>query len=356
MLPLLLLACSPDGPRVSSAEEIGVLEQSEAIQGRDGGQSALLFGRSVWIYGDTVLNVSDQDGRNWHHNSVSWSDDLDASDGLTGFEEPLDAAGAPAYLIAPTEEEAAFNEAHWDDGDCEEPCGARWAVWPGSPVWDEERQRAIVFYGVIYAEPGDFNFEGVGGSIALWDDPDGLPERPELGRYADHPDLLWGPDEGEWSNAPAIADDHLHGFSCPQRGWDRPCFLGRAPLERVQDHDAWRYWTGESWSRDPDDADKLFDGAPIMSLSFNSYLDSWLVVYSPPLDDGIYARTAPELTGPWSSRTKLYTVESEHTPYDAVHHAELSEGGGRVEYITWSRPTGEGWFGTELALLRVEFK
>lgn len=39
-------------------------------------------------------------------------------------------------------------------------------------------------------------------------------------------------------------------------------------------------------------------------------------------------------------------------PYDAVAHAELAEG--RVQYITGSRSSGEGWFRTEFPLLRVE--
>lgn len=346
MLLLLLAACKPDGPAVASAAEIGVVEQSADIQGRDGGQSARLFGRSVWTFGDTVLNVPDDQGRNWHHNSVSWTDDEDAGDGVTGFTEPLDAAGAPAYLIAPSEQEAAFNDAHYDDGDCEEPCGARYAVWPGSPVWDEQNARAILFYGLIYAEPGDMNFEGRGEGIAVWSDLDAAPERGAL---------IWGPDDGEWGNTAAIVEDHLYTFSCPQDGWDRSCVLGRAPLDQIQSRDAWTAWTGSTWSADAGQAEPLFDGAPIMGLSYNSYLNSWLIVYSEPFSADIVARTAPALTGPWSKASVLYTVSGEDPPYDAVQHAELSEDGGRVEYVTWSRSTGQGWFGAEFALLRVQF-
>ncbi len=354
---LLTLACRAGGPSVLSAAETGVVPQSASIQGRDGGQSALLFGRSVWTFGDTVLNMADEDGRNWHHNSVSWSEDLTASDGLDGFVEPADSVGAPAHLIAPTAEEEAFNEAHWDDGDCEEPCGARWAVWPGSPVWDEAHQRAILFYGLIYAEPGDFNFEGRGASIAIWSDPEGSPSRPEIGRVPDHPDLLWAQDEGEWGNASAIEGDHLYTFSCPQDGFGRPCGLARVALDRLLDPEAWRFWTGAGWGAAMEEVEPLFDGAPIMSLSYNAYLSRWLVIYSPSLSADIVARAAPALTGPWSKETVLYTPDgADEDPYDAVHHPELSEDGGRVEYLSWSRSTGEGWFGTEFALLRVEFE
>jgi hypothetical protein len=64
------------------------------------------------------------------------------------------------------------------------------------------------------------------------------------------------------------------------------------------------------------------------------------------------ARTAPDLTGPWSDEATLYTAPEEHAPYDAVHHAEYEEDGGRVQYVTYSRPTS-GWFGSEFALVRV---
>lgn len=350
----LLLACAPAGPKLVSAEEIGVTEQSALIQGRDGGGSALAFGRSVWTFGDTVLNVDDEDGQNWHHNSVSWTDDFLASDGIGGFEEPLDAAGAPRHLIPPSDEEQAFNLAHAGDPCAEEPCGARWAVWPGTPMWDAANGRAYVFYGLIYAEPGDMNFTGVGQSIAIWSDPDLPPERPVIDASAEHPDVMWGPDGGSWGVASAIVEDHLYAFACDQEGLGRPCRLGRAPLSSVQDRAAWRYWDGDGWDPSMDAAKSLFEGAPIMSLSWDGALDAWLLVYSAPMWGRIEARTAPELTGPWSAAVTVYEPSGD-APYDANHHPELEESDGAVQYITWSRHT-EGWFGTEFPILRVELE
>jgi hypothetical protein len=352
---LLLLACRPSGPRVASAEEIGVIEQSDSINGRDGGGSALAFGRSVWTFGDTTLTVEDEWGRTWHQNSVSMTVDEDAGDGLDGFTEPLDSAGAPRHLIPPTDDEYAFNEAHWDDGDCVEPCGARWAVWPGTPVWDAARERALVFYGLIYAEPGDFNFEGVGTSIAIWDDVDAPATRPVIAPDAEHPDLIWGADPPALGVASAIVDDALYSFACDESGLARPCTLARAPLDDVLDAGAWTWWDGADWTTNVATAEVLFDGAPIASLSFDVWLDAWLIVYSPPLDGRVHARTAPDLTGPWSEATVLYEPPNADTPYDTNHHPEFEEGDGRVIYLTYSRGTG-GWFATEFPLVRVEFE
>src|SRR5690242_20450847 len=112
------VGCSPgDDSRILEAREVGVLAQSPLIVGRDGGGSALMWGRSVWTFGDTVTSKADADGATWHHNSYSFTTDLVARDGIDGLVEPTDAAGAPRYLIAPTEDEAAFNAGHRGD-DC----------------------------------------------------------------------------------------------------------------------------------------------------------------------------------------------------------------------------------------------
>lgn len=128
-------------------------------------------------------------------------------------------------------------------------------------------------------------------------------------------------------------------------------------MDNAQVPDAWTYWDGHDWSASSDDAATLFDGAPIMSLGWNAYLDAWLVVYSPPFDGAVKARTAPELTGPWSRESVLFDVAASEgdAPYDANHHPDLAEQDGKVEYITWSRHT-TGWFGSEFVVLRVELQ
>jgi hypothetical protein len=356
--PLTLVACSANdpGPAVRSAMEIGVLEQSERIVGRDGGCSAWLWDRSVWFYGDTVLSEPDEDGVTWHHNSVSITFDTDASDGLTGFEEPRDSVGAPRHVVAPTEWEHAFNLAHWGDDCLEEPCGARYAAWPGAAVYDAERERALVFYGLIYAEPGDFNFTGVGSSLAVWNDPDEDAIRPVVDPDAEHPTLLFGPDTPSFGVASTTIDETLYTFACDQDGFAHVCRLARVALADAFEVAAWQMWDGSGWSGDFGRAATLFEGAPIMSLSHVPALDAWMLVYSPPFDREVVARTAPELTGPWSAPSVLYRAPSdEDPPYDVLHHAEYEEQDGLVQYVTYSRRT-TGWFGAEFPIVRIELE
>ena len=355
----------PPAP-LESAVELEVMEQAPEIAGRDGGYSALLWGHSVWNFGDTVLSVPDVDGETWHHNSWSVTDDLDAADGLTGFSETLDAAGAPAYFIAPTPEEEAFNGAHRGDDCLETPCGARWAVWPMQPVFDSARSRALIFYELVYAEPGDFNFHTEGIGVAVWDRLGEPTQRPEATPGHEHPTLLFfsrelgEPDFGLGSQILNEGGaDMLYTFGQRQDGLEHPCVLGRVPVTEVLDRGAWTYWDGEGWSPDLGDARRVFNGSPILTVEWNDYLGRWLAVYSQPADNQVAMRTAPALTGPWSGARLLFTADrktSEGWVYDAIQHAELAADGGKVIYVSHSRPTGEGWFDAELALWQVVFE
>jgi hypothetical protein len=342
---------------VLEAVELGVVPQSATITGRDGADSALLWGHSVWTFGDTVLAANDAAGTNWHHNSFSVTADLAAADGIDGLGERTDAAGAPVYFIAPTAAEEAFNAAHRGDPCAETPCGARWAVWPGTMVFDAARGRALVSYGLIYAEPGDFNFRGVGQSFAVWSDYAALPERPVVAAAQEHPTLLFLEDEpGYGGQGAAIVDDDLWAFACTQDGLAFPCTLGRVPLDRLFERAAWQYWTGSGWSAAMSDARTVFDGGTNTRVAFNDYLGRWTAIYSAPISNDVVIRTAPALEGPWSAESRLFVADRkghDGWTYDAYAHPEHSEQGGRVLYVTYTRPTGVGWFGSEIALWRV---
>jgi hypothetical protein len=345
MFLMMIAACLPDPALVVvSAEEVGTVPRSEAIQGRDGGPSGLAFGRSVWTYGDTVLNAADADGTNWHTNSWDHVDPASWRDGAAP-ETPVDEVGAPGFFIELTDEEKAWDAAHAAEDCAEPPCGVRWALWPSQPLVDEASGRAWVLYGLLNEELPS----GIG--VASWD---GL-DQPVVRHEVDGSWFLFPEPELGWANAPVVADGHLYTFGCPLRGFARPCHLARVPLASVDDRSAWRFLGRDGWSADAEDRVKLFDGAPIMEVSFVEALDQWLLVYADAFSRTVHARTAPTLEGPWSAEIELFEVDGE-APYDAVQHAELAEDDGRIQWVTYSRPTGEGWFGAEHALWRVEIE
>ena len=343
MLLLPLAECGPSSFGAHATEQ-GVLPQSPKIQGRDGGHSGLVWGHSVWTFGDTVLNVQDELGTNWHHNSYSITDDLVAADGIGGFTERLDSAGAPRYFLFPTSGEAAFNAAHYGDSCAVKPCGARYATWPGAPIWDAPRSRAIIFYDLIYAEPG-YNFHSVGASVALWNDFAADPERPGT-------TPMFQEGEPEWGTAALIDRGMLYVFSCHGNNLGPPCSLASVDPMTVLDRSTWRFWDGASWSADMGARQPLFDGAPSVSVAWSAHLKKYAAIYCEPLSNRVVIRTAPSLTGPWTDRELLFEADKEAGgAYDVSWHSEYDDGS--TIYLTFSRSNGIGWFGSEFVLERV---
>src|SRR5208337_4405695 len=166
---LALLSCNsnpgpPAAVTVTSVTDLGPIPTNPDILGRDGAFSALFQGYSVWVYGDTFLASPNADGRGLISDTWSFTTDLTAQDGISGFQERLDSAGAPSMVLEETPAEYAFNQAHNGDPCQVAPCGARWALWPSTVVIDPSSCNALVLYGIVYALPGAFNFSGLGSS------------------------------------------------------------------------------------------------------------------------------------------------------------------------------------------------
>jgi hypothetical protein len=343
LAPVTTASCE-SAPRadlqVVSAREELVVPRHPSIQGRDGATSGFAFGRSVWVYGDTVLEEPDERGEQWHTNSFALAD---APTWRTIFDEPLDSAGVPRYFVPRTDEEIAWDDAHAAEECAEPPCRSRWAIWPSEPLFDAVSGTAWILYGLYeHHHPS-----GIG--VAIWRGLDRTPERVRVGDSW----LLFPDPEPEYANAPIVHDGHLYAFGCVLDGYARACSLGRVLIAQVADRSAWRFFDGAGWVTDFRNARELFDGQPIMSVGWNEYLERFLLVYAPPYGHAVYARTAPHIEGPWSDEIELFDVPAEST-YDAVHHPELAENGGRVQYITYSRPIDRGWFGAEHVAWRVE--
>jgi hypothetical protein len=302
-----------------------------------------------------VTSVQDAEGQTWHHNSYSFTTDLSAAFGISGLTERTDGVGAPEYLLAPTADEATFNDAHRGNPCSEQPCGARFAAWPGAPVFDPVQNRALIPYGLVWAAPGSFNFHGVGQSIAIWANFDSPPERPIVSAGTPHPTLLFGEGEPAWGSL-VLDNGTLFAYACQQDFLTFHCSLAKVDPAHVLERSSWLFWDGASWSDLMTDARPVFDASSILTVQFNLHLGQWTAIYSGVLSNDVMMRTAPALTGPWSDALKLFTADRRGqggTSYDAQPHAEYAEENGRVLYVSYSRPTGQDWFGSEFALVRV---
>jgi hypothetical protein len=227
-------------------------------------------------------------------------------------------------------------------------------LWPGPIVEDAARSRALIVYTLIYGEPGEWNFRGLGMGIAVLTGFESPVERPVVNPDADHPTVLFTADEPQFSSAAVVHDDNLYLFGCGGAGKD--CRLARVPVAEVLDRRAWRYYAGDGlWSTEPQAAVALFSAMDMTTVHWNERLARWVAFYSPPFENRVMLRTAPDLTGPWSPPMRAFEApadDPEHFAYSGLGHAEYARGGGRFEYVTYYRGTAP-WQG-EIRLVEVE--
>lgn len=279
LLPLSLVAfvmagClhfsyGPSGPppalHIAQVKDLGPIPTNPDILGRDGGYSAVFQGYSVWVYGDTFLAKADAEDRTLLSDSWSFTTDLNAQAGITGFHERLDPTGAPTMILPETPAEQAFNQAHNVNNCQEQPCGARWALWPSSIVVNPADNSALIFYMVVSARPGAFNFQGIGTSVALWQNFQQQPQRPTLNPpiVPDHPDLMFTESEPEFGTAALISDGTLYVYGCGilTNSFDLGCRLARVDPSSAQDRSKWTFYAGNgNWSSNVGDAIPVFGG------------------------------------------------------------------------------------------------
>ncbi len=345
------------GVKIVKVTSLGKLEQATFIRGRDGGYSAQVFNRSVWIFGDTILNA---DSDAWRNNSWLWTQDLDATDGIQNQVTPLDAENKPREFFPQTEQELAYNQTHSiDNPNCEQPCGARQMLWPGAIVSDPINERVLIFYSKYAGEPGEFNFSPIGSSIAKWTAFDEPVTRPLLGQEnSEEPTLLFTGDV-LFGEAALIRDGYLYAYGC-EHSLEKPCYIARAALSDALERQAWQFWNGSHWSSEQSQSEQsqkkaIFNAHNIMSIHYSEYVEQYLLFYSKPLENEIYLRTAPSPQGPWSQAVFVANALpgfKSKVAYSALAHPEFALNQGEFEYLSYYRDTDE--LAGEIQLLEIQ--
>ena len=346
---------------VGSVSDLGTIPTNPDILGRDGAVSAAFQGYSVWLYGDTFLANPNADGRGLISDSWSFSTDLIAQDGISGFQERQDSSGAPKMILPETSAEFTFNQQH-NGNPCQvQPCGARWALWPSSIVTDTANNQALIFYILVGALPGSFNFQGVGNSVAIWSDFSQQPQRPTFNPpiVADHADLMFDQNQPNFGSAALINGGVLYIYGCgiPSNSSDKGCRLAKVDPGRVLNSGAWTYYVGSgNWSPQLNDAVSVIPDANILSISWNDYLQQYVAIYSRLLSNDVMVRTAANPEGPWSGERTLFTAKEpvSGNVYDARAHSEYDLNGGQTIFVTYSRATGS--FSSEVRLVSVQLQ
>lgn len=352
---------APLSQNLASATDLGVIPTNPDILARDGAYSTVFQGYSVWLYGDTFLANPNANGRGLISDSWSYTTDLNAQDGISGFKERLDSSGAPTMILPETPTEFAFNQAHKGDPCQAQPCGARWALWPSSIVTDPVSNHALLFYGVVYAQPGAFDFQGMGNSVAVWQDFSQQPQRPSFNPpiVPDHPDLMFTQDQPNFGTAALITNGMLYVYGCglASSGTDKGCRLAKVEPGNAQSLSAWTYYAGnDNWSSQIGDATSVFIGSSIASVSWNAFLNQYVAIYSPPFSQNVVMRTSPNPEGPWSAQSTIFVAKqpTSGNVYDAHEHAEYQRNRGQTIFVTYSCATGT--FTSEVRLVSVDLQ
>jgi hypothetical protein len=347
---------------VTSIKDLGPIPTNPDILGRDGAYSTLFQGVSVWLYGDTFIAKADAQNRTLLSDSWSFTTDLNAQSGLTGFQERLDSTGAPTMILPETPAEQAFNQAHNVNNCQAQPCGARWALWPGAIVVNPADNTALIFYTLLSAQPGAFNFQGIGTSVATWQSLQSQPQRPTLNPpiVADHPDLIFTQNEPGFGSAAFISNGMLCVYGCGigTNGADKGCRLGKVAPSSAQDRSAWTFYAGNgSWSSQLSDAVSVFTGDDILSVSWNNYLQSYVAIYSQVFSQNVMIRTSARPEGPWSGETVAFVAmaPSSGNVFDAHAHSEFDVNGGQTIFVSYSRSTPAP-FSSEVRLVSVKLQ
>lgn len=345
------LFSSSSGPppelTVAQVTDLGVIPTNPDILGRDGANSTLFQGNSVWLYGDTFLAKPDAQNRTLLSDSWSFTTDLNAQSGISGFLERLDSTGAPTMILPETPSEQAFNQAHNINNCQAQPCGARWALWPSSIVVNPADNTALIFYMFVSAQPGAFNFQSIGSSVATWQNLQSQPQRPTLNPpiVTDHPDLIFTESQPNFGSATFVSNGRLYAYGCgiPTNGFDKGCRLGRVNPASAQDPSAWAFFAGNgNWSAKLSDAISVFNGGPgILSVSFNAFLQRYVAIYSQVFSQNVMVRTSPNPEGPWSGESVAFVARQPTTGnvYDAHAHPEYDVNGGETIFVSYSRAT-----------------
>ena len=346
---------------VDSIRELGTVGTPETRK-MDGGSSAVFAGRSVWAFRDGLLANEGGERRGFRANRWAWTDDMDAHDGIR-LQEPGHAFDGRRDLLPLTPDEKAFNDAHSEDPAHDSDLGTavptqQWALFPGPVIADPDRGRALVVYSKVHA-PNVYGGgqETVGSSLAVWEHPDSAVVRPIVRPGTEHPTMLFQGDEPFLGKAAVVDTDFLYLYAQMLSGMDSYQIVARAPLEEVLDRNAWRFFAGDGrWTPDWTSAVRVLGGSSSLSVHWNAYLGKYMAVSTTLFHPNIAIQTADRPEGTWSSQRVIYSGWGANgkpvASRGAVAHPEFARG--RVEYITFYRPTG--FLIGELRLLEITLR
>lgn len=331
---LALASCRKDSRiptfKVDSAKELGPLSKPATLVGRDGGQSALISGKIIWLFGDSFFDRKGVDSAQFHTNTAAQS----TTDNPLVISEPLDANGVPVQFIPFTAEEKHFNDSLNNPND-------RIGLWPTGIV-TADNVNALVFYSKVYLKSPWQDF-GIG--IAKY----------QVGQIAAvrNSDLLFKFPEPNFQT-PFLDNGYLYlyGKLRDKAGSG----IARALIANIEDRASYEFWNGSAWTKDISSAARTLDESG-GSFSYNHYHKQFIHIYNEFANNAVFIQFSDKPEGPWSVKQILYETiaPAQDFNYIAVEHPELSKNNGKTIYISYHHPL-PAFLAGETRLVEINFQ
>lgn len=247
------------------------------VDGTDLGHTFLFEAEIVMVFGDTFGPAQ----TDWRSNVAAFISDDDPSDGLTIDRMIEDLPGHAKELI---------------DQD----------MVPGVEV------TIIPTYGVAVGERMFLHYMAVRewGAPGHWDlNQSGLAYSDDQGQtWTVDPNATWAANSNFGQVAIETVGEYAYFFGIPG-GRFGGVNLARVKLDQLLEKDTYEYWDGTDWIQGDESVAVTIVPAPVgeLSVRWNSYYNTWVMMYLNENKYSIVLRTADCLTGPWSDERVVAT-------------------------------------------------
>jgi hypothetical protein len=247
------------------------------VDGTDLGHTFLFGDQIVMVFGDTFGPAR----TDWRSNVAAVSTDEDPSDGISFDRMIEDLPGHAKELI---------------DND----------LVPGEEV------TIIPTYGIAVGERMFLHYMAVRkwGTPGRWDlNQSGLAYSDDEGQtWTVDPNATWVADSNFGQVAIEAVGAYAYFFGIPG-GRFGGVNLARVKLDQLREKSAYEYWDGTDWVLSDESVATTIVPAPVgeLSVRWNSYYNTWVMMYLNEDKYSIVLRTADCLTGPWSDERVVAT-------------------------------------------------
>lgn len=303
---------------LKSFEQVGIIKNTSGPQTlyRDGGSSIKLGDKILWMFGDTLFTTAGIDGRSGRSNTAALANPSTPYN----LSEPLDANGAPSLFIPYSSSDAAYNQASTNPND-------RYVIWPSSAINSSPTTGYVYFHRLKSTPSGDSgSLSSLGVGIAS--------VSADSTTATTITDSLFSGSDPAFRD-PIVKGNTVYVRNCEPDGFDANCAFGRAPLSQVTQRSAYQFWNGTSWQSDITQASYSVAGArAAMSITWNDYLQKFVMVWARSYSKTLNISTADEITGPWQTSEYAHIDTLSKFPAIFYFHPELSTENGKTMVLS----------------------